>query len=143
MTRTVLKIAFGLALAVWTVLLVRPTSQEITSGLKEWNDILPYLVAKALHLTAYAVFAGWGLAVFGRWRWWVVGAVAVHAIVGELGQYVGNVWFATGRVGSVVDVLIDWTGMATGCGVWWVGNRLRRDQRERGPAARSQARGED
>ncbi len=126
MTRTVLKIAFGLALAVWTVLLVRPTPQDVTAELKGWSDILPLLVAKALHLTAYAVFAGWGLTVFGRWRWWAVGGVAVHAVVGEVGQYVGNVWFATGRTGCVTDVLIDWTGMAVGAGVWWVGKKVSR-----------------
>ncbi len=124
MIRTAFKIAFWLALAVWTVLLVRPTPQDVTAELKGWSDILPLVVAKTLHVTAYAVFAGWGLTVFGRRKWWAVGAVAVHAILGEVGQYLGNVWFATGRVGCITDVLIDWTGMAIGCGVWRVGKRL-------------------
>jgi hypothetical protein len=48
----------------------------------------------------------------------VLGAVAVHAVLGEVGQYVGDEWFATGRVGTVKDVLIDWFGMAIGCGLW-------------------------
>lgn len=124
MTRTVLKIAFAVALVVWTVLLVRPTPQEITAELREWSDILPYLVAKTLHLTGYAGFAGGALVLFGRWRWCVFAGVAVHAILGEVGQYAGNLWFATGRQGCVRDVLIDWTGMAVGCGVWWVGKKL-------------------
>ena len=124
MTRTVFKVAFWLVLAVWTVLLVRPTPQDVTAELKGLNDLLPLIVAKSLHVTAYAVFAGWGLTVFGRWKWWAVGAVAVHAILGEVGQYLGNVWFATGRMGCVTDVLIDWGGMALGCGVWWAVRRV-------------------
>ena len=129
MIRTALKVAFWLALTAWFVLLVRPTPQDITNDLKELSDLLPFIVAKTLHLTAYAVFAGWALVVFDRWRWCAFAAVAGHAILGELGQYLGNEWFATGRTGTVKDVLIDWTGMALGCGVWWLwrrrANRLR------------------
>lgn len=123
MTRTVLQLAFWLALATWTVLLVRPTPKEAVTALNDLSDILPWLVAKALHVTGYAGFAVGALVLF-RHRWWVLGAVAAHAVLGELGQYWGDVWFATGRVGSVKDVLIDWLGMAIGVGLWWAWRKV-------------------
>ena len=43
MTRTVFKVAFWLVLAVWTVLLVRPTPQDVTAELKGLNDLLPLI----------------------------------------------------------------------------------------------------
>jgi hypothetical protein len=122
-TRRVLQLAFWIALAVWTVLLVRPTPKEAVTALTEWSDILPWLVSKALHVTGYAGFAVGALVLF-RYRWWVLGGVAVHAVLGELGQYLGDEWFATGRVGSVKDVFIDWTGMALGCGLWWAWRKV-------------------
>lgn len=126
MTRTVLQVLFWIGLCVWTVLLVRPTTsfQPVSDELASWSDVLPFLVSKALHLTCYGGLTVAALVLFRGHGWWVVGAVAVHAIVGEVGQYVGNEWYATGRGGSVKDVLIDWTGMAIGCVVWWSGRRL-------------------
>jgi hypothetical protein len=121
--RTALQVAFWLALGVWSYLLVRPTIQQAVDALTEWSDLLPYLVAKCLHLTGYAAFAAGSLALFRR-RWWVLGAVAAHAVLSEVAQYLGNEWFATGRVGSVKDVLLDWFGMSVGVGVWWAGGRL-------------------
>jgi VanZ family protein len=124
--RTVLQVGFWLGLAAWTVLLVRPTTtfRPVSDELASWGDVLPFLVSKALHLTAYAGLAVAALVLFRRWRWRVLGAVAAHAVAGEVGQYVGNGWYATGREGSVKDVLIDWAGMAVGCGVWWAWRRL-------------------
>jgi hypothetical protein len=122
-TRTVLQLAFWLALATWTVLLVRPTPKEAVTALTDLSDILPWLVAKTLHVSGYAGFAVGSLALFRR-RWWVLGAVAVHAVLGEVGQYVGDEWFATGRVGSAKDVLIDWFGMTIGCGLWWAWRKV-------------------
>ncbi len=126
MTRTVLQVLFWVALVVWFVLLVRPTTtfQPVSDELASWSDVLPFLVSKGLHLTAYAGLAVAAVVLFRGWRWGVVGVVAAHAIVGEVGQYLGNEWYATGRVGSVKDVLIDWTGMVIGCGVWWVGRKV-------------------
>lgn len=121
MIRTVLQVVFWIGLVVWTVLLVRPTTtfQPVSDELASWSDLLPFLVSKALHLTAYAGLAATALWLFRR-RWWVVAAVAVHAVVGEVGQYAGNEWYATGRTGTVKDVLIDWVGIGIGCGLWWV-----------------------
>ncbi len=123
MTRTVLQFLFWLALAVWTVLLVWPTPKEAVEALTEWSDILPLLVAKSLHISGYAGFAVGALVLFRR-RWWVFAAVGGHAILGEVGQFIGNELFGTNRVGTVKDVLIDWGGMAIGCGVWWVWRRV-------------------
>ena len=126
MTRTVLQVLFWVALVVWFVLLVRPTTtfQPVSDELASWSDVLPFLVSKGLHLAAYAGLAVAAVVLFRGWRWGVVCVVAAHAIVGEVGQYLGNEWYATGRVGSVKDVLIDWTGMVIGCGVWWVGRKV-------------------
>lgn len=135
MTRTVLIAAYWLALAVWTVLLVRPTPQEAVDVLITWSDLLPLLVAKTLHLTGYGGLGCGALALFGRWKWWVFGGVALHAVLGEVCQYYGNLWFATGRTGKPLDVLIDWLGMAIGFGVWRVGMRITRRSRSATPPA--------
>ncbi|MCU0704253.1 MAG: hypothetical protein MUF18_09790 [Fimbriiglobus sp.] len=120
----VLRILFWLTLATWTVLLVRPVPQDITAELQEWSDLLPWLISKTLHITAYTGFSVGALALFGRWRWWVFGGVAVHAILGELGQHFGNLWYDTRRIGSVRDVFIDWLGMAIGFGIGWAGRKV-------------------
>lgn len=127
MIRTALQVGFWLGLVVWFVLLVRPTTtfQPVSDELKSWSDVLPFLVSKALHLTCYGGLTVVALMLFRRRRWWVVGVVAVHAVSSEVAQFIGNEWYATGRVGSIQDVLIDWTGMAIGCGGWWAWRKVR------------------
>lgn len=124
MIRIALQIAFWLALAVWYVLLVRPGFPQTSAELGKLNAVLPYLVQKGLHLGVYAVLGGMAVAVFSRWRWWVLGVVLAHGVLSEVGQYYGNLWFETHRSGDPLDVLIDWTGVAIGCGMWWTGKRF-------------------
>jgi len=121
--RTALQIAFWVALAVWLVLLVRPGFPETSAALDRAQSGLGFVVQKGLHLSVYAGLAFGALVLFRR-RWWAFAAVAAHAVLSEIGQYVGNEWLNTGRHGCPEDVLIDWSGMAIACGVWWVGQRI-------------------
>lgn len=124
MFRTALQIAFWLALAVWYVFLVRPGFPETSAALDRVQDGLGWVVQKGLHLCVYAALAGGALVLFGRRKWWAFGGVAAHAVTSEIGQYVGNEWFQTGRHGCVQDVLIDWSGMAVAYVLWWMRRRI-------------------
>lgn len=124
MIRPALQIAFWLALAVWSYLLVRPGFPQTSAELSKLNTMLPYLVQKGLHLGVYAVLGGMAVALFPRRRRWMLGVVLAHGVLGEVGQYYGNLWFETHRSGDPLDVLIDWTGVAIGCGMWWTGRRF-------------------
>ena len=117
-----LQLLFWLAFAGWFVLLVRPGFPETSAALGQVHDSLPYLVAKGLHATVYALLGVGAVALFRR-RWLVLGAVAAHAVLSEVGQYWE--WFATGRHGCPEDVLLDWCGTAAGVGVWWLARRWR------------------
>lgn len=120
MVRTVLQVGFWLATAGWYWLLVRPGLQEVADAVAGWDHLLIYLAQKGLHFGMYAGLAVGAVALFPRWRWWVLGVVMAHGIVSELGQYFGNLWFDTHRSGDPVDVLIDWAGVSVGVGGWWV-----------------------
>lgn len=110
---------FWPALAVWSWLLVKPNPfPELARRLSAWDDLLPFLAAKALHTGVYAALTGIGLIGGGR-RWaWVVALMLAHGVLTELGQYYGDLWFDTKRTGCVRDVLVDWTGVAVGYGAW-------------------------
>jgi hypothetical protein len=109
-----LSFLFWPALLIWAWLLVKPAPfPEINRTLSSWGEFLPLLAAKALHVTVYAGLTAVGL-VATRGRRWVMGVMAAHAVVTELGQYYGNLWFDTGRGGCVRDVLIDWAGVGIG-----------------------------
>lgn len=123
MVRTVLQVAFWLAMAGWYVLLVRP-SKQFTDAVADWGSQLIHLAQKGLHFGVYAALGVGAVALFPRRRWWVLGAVLAHGVLSEVGQYYGNLWFETHRGGDPVDVLIDWTGVAVGVGGWWVVKRL-------------------
>lgn len=115
-----LRLAFWLALAVWSWLLVKPQPfPELSRQLSDWNELLPFLAAKSLHMTGYATLAvlaaaGWS----ARWRRWMVLLVVAHGPLSELAQYLGNLWLNTGRTGCVRDVIVDWVGVSAGLGIW-------------------------
>ena len=118
-----LQLLFWLAFAGWFALLVRPEFRDESAALARIDPGLPYLVAKGLHASVYAAL-GLGAAALFRRRWWALAAVAAHAVLSEVCQYWGNVWFATGRHGCAEDVLLDWCGSAAGVGVWWLTRRV-------------------
>jgi hypothetical protein len=123
-----LKLLFWSALTVWSWLLVKPSPfPELSQQLFRWNELLPFLAAKALHMTGYAALAvlaatGWSV----RWRRCLILLVVAHGPLSELAQYLGNLWFDTNRFGCVRDVIVDWVGVSAGLGVWLGWRRLRR-----------------
>jgi len=108
--------AFVVLGLIWTLLLLKP--QPIP------NEFIPFLwskllAAKALHMVGNAALLvlaclGWS----GRSRAVALAVLIVHGPLTELGQYVGNIWFATNRSGLVRDVFIDWFGAGLGYLVW-------------------------
>jgi VanZ family protein len=131
-----LRLAFWLALTVWSWLLVKPQPfPELSQQLFDWYALLPFLAAKSLHMTGYAALAvlaaaGWP----ARRRWWMVLLVVVHGPLSELAQHLGNLWFDTKRSGCVRDVIVDWVGVAAGLGVWLGWRRVRRPSPVDSPA---------
>ncbi|MCS6864813.1 MAG: VanZ family protein [Gemmataceae bacterium] len=110
---------FLVVLGVWTWKLLEPipVPAHIT---RELSDALRWLLAKALHLTAYAVLTLLALGLPQR-PWgprFLVGLLAVHAVATEIGQA-----FVPGRTCSIFDVLIDWLGI--GGGLWLYRRRIR------------------
>ena len=106
--------ALAAILALWTYLLLAPEPvPEVLPGDYSWFDkeMAKFLLAKSLHLSAYAFLAAFGGSLFpsarGRWMYW--GVLVLHGIGTEIGQtYVPN------RHGCVRDVLIDAAGIAVG-----------------------------
>lgn len=122
---------FWPALLIWSWLLVKPAPfPEVTRTLSDWGELLPWLVAKCLHLSVYAGLTVAGL-LAANGRRWVVLLMAAHGAGTEFGQHLGNEWFDTRRYGCVRDVLIDWAGVAAGAGGWavWRGRRKKADPR--------------
>jgi VanZ family protein len=77
---------------------------------------LKVLVAKSVHISAYALFAvlcAW-LHVTSRFRWLLMYFMAVHAAGTEFIQL-----YVPGRSGEVYDVGFDLIGVAVGCGLTW------------------------
>jgi VanZ family protein len=101
---------FLLVLALWTWKLLEPipVPARITH---ELSDVARFLLAKGLHLSAYAVLTVWAirlpLSAYGRC--FLVGLLALHGVATEIGQT-----FVPGRTGSAVDILIDWLGIGLG-----------------------------
>jgi hypothetical protein len=99
---------------------------EIARRLGDWNDLLPFLVAKTLHMSGYAFLTVVGMAgVTQPWRKWMFLVVVIHAPLSELAQYLGTEWFDTKRTGCVRDVIVDWVGVMIGCGGWAIVRRMR------------------
>jgi len=104
-------VTFAVALAVWTWKLLEPNPvpAPIRDLLGFW-DWLPFLAAKALHVSGYAFLTITGqLAVVRRHRLTVAALLIAHGVATEIGQtYVPN------RHGCIRDVLIDAAGVAAG-----------------------------
>jgi VanZ family protein len=91
------------------LLRIKPDSLELT-------DLATFLMAKTLHVTAYAVAAiltGW-LRAPGSWRWLLLAFWFLHAGATELGQR-----FVPGRTGSLRDVALDHLGLLIGLALSW------------------------
>ncbi|MCI0683653.1 MAG: VanZ family protein [Gemmataceae bacterium] len=111
--------------AAWTVALTAPVPSAEELPLGELLVTRRVLVAKAVHIAAYALFAiltGW-LRVASRWRPLLMFFLMLHAVATEFVQL--HLSYRTGTLG---DVLFDCLGIAVGCGLswpWW----LREDSR--------------
>jgi VanZ family protein len=115
--------AFAVVLSVWTWLLLEPhpVSDEVKRSLASLSSILPFLLAKGLHATGYALLALLGCACLPtpRWRMAVLAFLLLHGVGTEIGQT-----FVPNRTGRVEDVLIDWGGIVAGWLVWRVVRRV-------------------
>ncbi len=108
MTRKSVRVAlFAVVLGLWTWKLLEPNPVPPRLALGDWQ----FWAAKALHVGAYAFLAVFAatLPVARRWRWYLVGLLALHGAATEIGQT-----FVPNRSGSVRDVLIDWCGIGLG-----------------------------
>ena len=121
-----LTFAVGLTLWTWKLLDPHPVPDEVRAALGYWAW-LPFLAAKGLHFTGYALLTVAGqLAVPRRTRLAVAVLMVAHGAATEVGQtYVPN------RDGNVRDAAIDAAGVAAGTLL------LRRVSRDR-PAAEPQ-----
>jgi VanZ family protein len=99
-----------LYVALWSASLLTP--QPITVR----NAMIPedyhFVVTKALHVGAYAVFAAL-TAFLPSWRRVMLAIVVLH---GPLTEYVQQF---VGRTGQVIDVGFDWLGVALGVLITW------------------------
>jgi VanZ family protein len=115
-------LVWGVYVVLWTALLVMPAGAinrlspaEILLGSK-------YLIAKSLHVTAYAVMTllcGW-LHVSSRFRWLLMFFLMGHATLTEMIQFHVP---ELGRSGELNDVAFDQFGITLGLLLswsWWV-----------------------
>ena len=101
--------------SAWTVALLVPPIHISPLGEVDGLD-LKFLLAKSLHVTAYAVLAvltGW-LRVRSRYRWILMFLLALHAASTEFFQQ-----FVESRTGLLTDMLLDLAGIALGCVLGW------------------------
>jgi VanZ family protein len=108
-------LVWSVYVALWTAALVWPARHIPWSHELELLD-LKILVAKSLHVSAYAVFAvlcAW-LHVTSRYRWLLMFFMAAHAAGTEFIQL-----YVPGRSGEVYDVGFDLIGVALGCLATW------------------------
>jgi VanZ family protein len=79
-------------------------------------DDVKFLMAKSLHVTAYALAAilTGSLHAPGRWRWVLLAFWSLHACGTEIGQL-----FVPTRTGSVRDVVLDHVGLLIGLALSW------------------------
>jgi VanZ family protein len=112
---------FWLALGVWSWLLVKPNPfPETAKELNEWA----FIAAKLLHAGCYAVLTLWvWFGWSGRVQQWLFALVVLHGVASEVGQYLGNQWYQTGRYGCFRDVFIDWFGVSVVLVVRWLWSR--------------------
>jgi glucan phosphoethanolaminetransferase (alkaline phosphatase superfamily) len=99
----------------WTTALLMPSFAQQNLHLTFGEST--FLIAKTVHVTAYAVLAvltGW-LGTRGRLRWGMFAFLLVHAAGTECLQYAMNL----GREGSPRDVLLNLVGIGLGMAVSW------------------------
>jgi VanZ family protein len=100
--------------AAWSGALLAPIPQHL--GVRIHDVDLRFVLAKTLHVSAYAVLAvlsGW-LRVPSRFRWMLALFLAGHATATEfLQQYLPP------RIGAVNDIGLDLIGIALGCALSW------------------------
>ncbi|OWK35989.1 VanZ family protein [Fimbriiglobus ruber] len=110
---------FAILLALWTWKLLEPNPvpEPVLGELRSVYDSLPFLLAKTLHMTGYAVLAAlcvvWVPTRAGKW--WAMGLLVAHGATTEFLQY----YLDWGRTGRVTDVLIDTTGITIGALAAW------------------------
>jgi hypothetical protein len=121
----VAQVGFWLAFVTWSWLLVKPNPfPETAKELANWGDWATFLAAKFLHAGCYAVLTLWVWFCWsGRSQTVLFWIVAIHAILSEVGQYLGSLWFDTKRFGCLRDVLIDWFGVALALTIRWLWTR--------------------
>jgi VanZ family protein len=105
-------IGWFVLLGVWTYLLLLPSTKEI-GDLMNIPLTRRFLAAKALHFGVYLLLAYLAAYLPRRTACWAI--LAVHAVLSEVGQY-----YLPGRSGTVLDVIINLSGMLTGLlgGAW-------------------------
>jgi VanZ family protein len=113
-------------LCLWSVALLVPDPVGFLLAYKpddlELSHETTFLMAKTLHVTAYAtaaILTGW-LRAPGVWRWALLAFWFLHAGATEIGQL-----FIPGRSGSLRDVGLDHLGLVIGVALswrWWRGN---------------------
>ena len=107
-------------LLLWTVGLLYPTTPSLGS-IDDVISPIHMLIAKVLHVTAYAVLAmltGW-LRVPPRYRWLLLFVIMVHATLTEVGQRVTREMQVSTRTGELYDVALDNAGIFLGLLASW------------------------
>lgn len=113
-------LVWSLFCLAWTAALIVPVPPPDELPLGELLSARRVLVAKSVHVGAYATFAilsGW-LPVTFRWRIFLMFFLMLHAVGTEFIQL-----HLSYRSGTLADVLFDCLGIALGCGIswrWWL-----------------------
>ena len=116
-------LVWWLYVAVWTAGLLLPMSSE---GRPRWFSLPPvvgFVLAKLLHVSAYAVLAALLERLAGRthWRWLLVAFLSLHGFATEFLQQ-----WVPGRTGTLRDVGLDHLGIALGLAwTWWQARALK------------------
>ena len=111
---------WGAYVVLWTTLLLMPGRAIHDLSDVDLFEGRRYLIAKIVHVTAYAVMAilcGW-LCVPAHWRWLLVFFLMGHATLTEHIQE-----HVPGRTGELHDVGFDNIGIAVGLLLswkWWI-----------------------
>lgn len=105
-------IGWFVLLGIWTYLLLLPSTKEI-GDLMHIPLTRRFLAAKALHFGTYMLLAYLAAYLPRRTACWAI--LAVHAGLTEVGQH-----YLPGRTGTVMDVIINLSGVLTGLlgGAW-------------------------
>jgi hypothetical protein len=119
------QVGFWLALILWSWLLLKPNPfPETARELDNWGEWATFLAAKTLHASCYAILTLWvWFSWSGRSQKLLFWFVVLHAVLSEVGQYLGNLWFGTLRYGCIRDVLIDWFGVVMAMTARWLWTR--------------------